>query len=59
MTIYLFRVVLRLAPAEKELIELKYNKVIAKYLNAEPATGRIARQIEAPNEIANQSLTKT
>ena len=33
-----------------------YNNIIAKYINAEPATRRIARQIEAQNEKANQSV---
>ena len=33
-----------------------YNNIIAKYTHAEPATGRIARQIEARNERANQSV---
>ena len=52
-------IVVQLAHSTKQNIkraEKQYNNVIAKYINAEPATGRIARQIEAQNEIANQSV---
>ena len=33
-----------------------HNNISAKNINAEPATRRIARQIEAQNERANQSV---
>ena len=34
----------------------KYNNTIKQHLDGEPATGRITRQMQAQNEIANQSL---
>ena len=41
---------------KKKRSEHMYYYIVAKYIHAEPATGRIARQIEAQNERANQSV---
>ena len=38
--------------------ELMYNKVVDKYISAEPVTGRIAREIATTNEISNKSVRK-
>ena len=38
--------------------ELMYNKVVDKYISAEPVTGRKAREIATRHDIANQSVLK-